>query len=118
MIEKITSVLLESYETFFNKLADYLPSLIGALLILILGWIIAKLVKTASIKLLKLIKLDVVTEKAKIDQFLLKFCGNPANQEVNLFRFEKFILQNGVSAPSDDVQKTCEAVCNDKQAPS
>jgi len=70
MIEKITSVLLESYETFFNKLADYLPSLIGALLILILGWIIAKLVKTASIKLLKLIKLDVVTEKAKIDQFL------------------------------------------------
>lgn len=70
MWEKISSVLLESYETFFNKLADFLPSLIGALLILILGWIIAKLIKTASIKLLKLIKLDVVTEKAKIDQFL------------------------------------------------
>ena len=70
MIDRITTVLLEAYETFFNKLADYLPSLIGALLILIVGWIIAKLVKTAAIKLLKLIKLDVVTEKAKIDQFL------------------------------------------------
>lgn len=70
MWEKITSVLMESYETFFNSLADFLPSLIGALLILIFGWIIAKLVKTAAIKLLKLIKLDVVTEKAKIDQFL------------------------------------------------
>ena len=62
--------MVEAYETFINKLADYLPSLIGALLILIIGWIIAKLVKTAAIKLLKLIKLDVVTEKAKIDQFL------------------------------------------------
>tara|TARA_R110000868_G_scaffold368227_1_gene631192 strand:- start:16712 stop:17377 length:666 start_codon:yes stop_codon:yes gene_type:complete len=70
MWEKISSVLIESYETFFNKLADFLPSLIGALLILIVGWIIAKLIKTAAIKLLKLIKLDVVTEKAKIDQFL------------------------------------------------
>jgi hypothetical protein len=70
MIDRITTVLLEAYETFFNSLADFLPSLIGALLILIVGWIIAKLVKTAAIKLLKLIKLDVVTEKAKIDQFL------------------------------------------------
>lgn len=70
MIDRITSVLLEAYETFFNSLSDFLPSLIGALLILIVGWIIAKLVKTAAIKLLKLIKLDVVTEKAKIDQFL------------------------------------------------
>ncbi|MBO6523499.1 MAG: hypothetical protein JJ971_06735 [Balneolaceae bacterium] len=70
MWDKISSVLIESYETFFNKLADFLPSLIGALLILIVGWIIAKLVKTAAIRLLKLIKLDVVTEKAKIDQFL------------------------------------------------
>lgn len=70
MWDKISSVLIESYETFFNKLADFLPSLIGALLILIVGWIIAKLVKTAAVRLLKLIKLDVVTEKAKIDQFL------------------------------------------------
>lgn len=70
MWDKITSVLSESYETFFTSLADFLPSLIGALLILIVGWIVAKLVKTAAVKLLKLIKLDVVTEKAKIDQFL------------------------------------------------
>jgi len=70
MWEKISSVLIDSYETFFNKLADFLPSLLGALLILIFGWIIAKLIKTAAIKLLKLIKLDVVTEKAKIDKFL------------------------------------------------
>lgn len=70
MLEEIQSVLVESYNTFFNELAAFLPSLIGAILILIIGWIIAKLVKTASVKLLKLIRLDVVTEKAKIDKFL------------------------------------------------
>ncbi|MCP9290941.1 mechanosensitive ion channel family protein [Gracilimonas sediminicola] len=70
MLEEIQSVLVESYNTFFNELASFLPSLIGAILILILGWIIAKLVQTAAVKLLKLIRLDVVTEKAKIDKFL------------------------------------------------
>lgn len=70
MLQEIQDVLLESYNTFFNELAAFLPSLIGAILILIIGWIIAKLIKTASIKLLKLIRLDVVTEKAKIDKFL------------------------------------------------
>ncbi|MEX0845575.1 MAG: hypothetical protein WD022_09840 [Balneolaceae bacterium] len=70
MFTEIQDVLLESYNTFFNELASFLPSLIGAILILIVGWIIAKLIKTASVKLLKLIRLDVVTEKAKIDKFL------------------------------------------------
>tara|TARA_R110002124_G_scaffold255201_1_gene420889 strand:+ start:22330 stop:23004 length:675 start_codon:yes stop_codon:yes gene_type:complete len=70
MFEEIKEVLVQSYETFFNELASFLPNLIGALLILIIGWIIAKLVKTAAVRLLKLIRLDVVTEKAKIDQFL------------------------------------------------
>lgn len=70
MLQEIQDVLTESYNTFFNELAAFLPSLIGAILILIIGWILAKLIKTASIKLLKLIRLDVVTEKAKIDKFL------------------------------------------------
>ncbi|HCI72147.1 MAG TPA: hypothetical protein DHV30_16745, partial [Balneola sp.] len=70
MFEEIKEVLMQSYETFFNELASFLPNIIGALLILIIGWIIAKLVKTAAVRLLKLIRLDVVTEKAKIDQFL------------------------------------------------
>lgn len=69
MFEEIKEVLMQSYETFFNELASFLPNIIGALLILIIGWIIAKLVKTAAVRLLKLIRLDVVTEKAKIDQF-------------------------------------------------
>lgn len=69
-MEELAEVLQDSYQTFFDQLAVFFPKLIGALLILIVGWIIAKLIKAGSIRLLKLIKLDTVTEKAKIDQFL------------------------------------------------
>lgn len=69
-MNEITQVLQESYRTFFDQLATFLPKLIGALLILIVGWIIAKLIKAGSIRLLKLVRLEKVTEKAKIDQFL------------------------------------------------
>lgn len=70
MLEQIQNVLTESYTTFSTELAAFLPSLIGAILILILGWMIAKLLRLGSVRLLKLIRLDVVTEKARIDRFL------------------------------------------------
>lgn len=69
-MKQLAEILQESYQTFFDQLATFFPKLIGALLILIVGWIIAKLIKAGSIRLLKLVRLDTVTEKAKIDQFL------------------------------------------------
>lgn len=70
MFNEIQNVLVESSNAFFNELASFLPSLIGAILILIVGWIMAKLIKSATIRLFKLIKLDVITKKARIDKFL------------------------------------------------
>lgn len=67
---EITEVLQTSLNTFFNEIAAVLPSILGAVVILIFGWIIAKLVKAASIRLMKLVRLNVVTEKASIDKFL------------------------------------------------
>jgi hypothetical protein len=69
-MNEITDVFVHSYNTFMQQIAGFLPSLIGALLILIIGWIIAKIFRTIVIKLLKLIRFNVVTEKAKVDQFL------------------------------------------------
>lgn len=70
-MEDLTDILLQSYNVFFNQLASFLPKLIGAVVILIFGWIIAKIIKTASIKILKLIRLNVITEKGGVDKFLL-----------------------------------------------
>ncbi len=66
----IGEALLQSYQTFFTQLSGFLPKLIGCVLILIFGWIIAKVIRTVSVRLLAVVRLDVLTEKAKIDRFL------------------------------------------------
>jgi len=63
-------IFIQSINEFFIKLSGFLPQIIGAIIILIIGWLIAKIIKSTSIKLLKVIRLNVVTEKAGIDKFL------------------------------------------------
>jgi hypothetical protein len=69
-MNEFTDVFVQSYNTFIQQMAAFLPSLIGALLILIIGWIIAKIFRALTVKLLKLIRFNVVTEKARVDKFL------------------------------------------------
>lgn len=62
----------QSLQTFMNQLAGYLPQLIGAILILIIGWIIAKIVRRIVIRGLRLIRFDMLTEKSGVDRFLVE----------------------------------------------
>jgi len=64
------NLFLESTQQFLNEIAASLPRILGAILILIIGWIIAKLIKRGFIKLLNLVKLNYLTEKSGIDKFL------------------------------------------------
>lgn len=64
------NLFLESSQQFLNEIASFLPRVIGAIIILVIGWIIAKLIKKAIVKLLYLVKLNYLTEKAGIDNFL------------------------------------------------
>ena len=50
--------------------ARYIPILIGALLILILGWIIAKILRELTQQLLKAIKFDNLADKAGVSEVL------------------------------------------------
>jgi len=54
------------------QMGQYLPRLIGAVLILVIGWLIAKLLQFVVVRGLKLINFDVVTDKAGLDGFLKK----------------------------------------------
>ncbi len=63
-------VFVESSQQFLNEIAVALPKIIGAILILLIGWIIARLIKRAIIKLLQLIKLNKLAEKVGIEKFL------------------------------------------------
>ena len=62
--------LLESSQELLNEVARAIPQIIAALVILIVGWLIAKLIKRIFIKLLKLLKINYLTEKSGTDSFL------------------------------------------------
>ena len=64
------NLFVESSQQFLNEIASALPKIIGAILILIIGWIIAKLIKRLFVKILKLVKFNYLTEKSGIDKFL------------------------------------------------
>ncbi len=64
------NLFIESSQQFLNEIASALPRIIGALLILIIGWIIAKLLKRAFVKLLTIIKFDYLLDKSGINKFL------------------------------------------------
>lgn len=64
------NLFLDSSREFLSSLASFLPRLIGAILILLIGWLIARLLKRLVVGGLKLIKFGKLTEKAGIDQFL------------------------------------------------
>ena len=66
------NIFLESSQQFLNEIAVALPQIIGAILILLIGWIIARIVKRLSIKGLKLVRFNYLTEKSGIEKFLDK----------------------------------------------
>jgi hypothetical protein len=66
------NVVLESLKTFWTELGNFLPQLIAALLVLIVGWLIARLIRKAFVKVLRLLRVDVAAEKSGVENFLLR----------------------------------------------
>ena len=71
-MEQQLSVVVESVRSFMVQLGEFLPKLIGAVIILIVGWFVAKFLMFIVVKGLKLINFNVLTEKAGVDGFLKK----------------------------------------------
>ena len=64
------NMLLESIRESLRQIGAFLPRLLLAIVILIIGWLVAKAVRFAIVKALRAINFNVVTEKAGIDHFL------------------------------------------------
>lgn len=64
------SVVMEPVSAMLARVAGFLPILIGVLIILIAGWIIAGLLKNFVVKVLKLIQLDTASEKSGLGDVL------------------------------------------------
>lgn len=65
-------VIMDSVREMLTRVGAFIPRLIGVLLILIIGWLIAKLIETVIIRVLKLVRLDTLSEKSGASNFLAK----------------------------------------------
>jgi hypothetical protein len=69
---EITTVVTGAWNAFATKITAFLPELIGAIIIFIVGWIVARLLKLGVVKLLTLVRFDKATEKGGVNEFLKK----------------------------------------------
>ena len=61
-IKNWKDLTLDSFSQMSKNIASVIPNVIGAILVLILGWIITKIIVVILKKILKLIKIDRLTE--------------------------------------------------------
>lgn len=64
------NVMLEPLRLFLAQVSQFVPKLAVAILILVAGWLLAKLVRLALRKALRAINFHVLTERAGIDGFM------------------------------------------------
>jgi small-conductance mechanosensitive channel len=63
-------IFVASLTSFWTQLASFIPQLIGAILALVLGWMLAKVARSGVMRLLTLLKFDRATEKSGLEAFM------------------------------------------------
>ena len=66
----LTFVVVDPVKAMSIKIWSYVPSLAGAIVILVVGWLIAKLVEAVVVRVLKAVKLDAGSDRAGISNVL------------------------------------------------
>src|SRR5687767_2516576 len=69
-MDQIDVLLLEPLRVFLRQTGDFLPRLVVALIVLILGWFVAKAARFAVARTLRAVNFHVLTERAGMDGFL------------------------------------------------
>ncbi len=66
------TLIVEPTKEMLTRIANFIPTLIGALVILIVGWIVAKIIRGIVNRILQLIRFDVIADKAGVSNILSK----------------------------------------------
>ena len=69
-MEWLTFVVVDPVKAMFVKIFGYVPALAGAIVILVVGWLVAKLLETVIVRVLKAVRLDMASDKAGISNVL------------------------------------------------
>ncbi len=63
-------VFVASFTSFWTELARFIPQLLAALVLLFIGWLLAKIARTGIMRLLRLLNFDRVAERSGLESFL------------------------------------------------
>ncbi len=63
-------IFVASLASFWTQLASFVPQLLAALVLLFVGWLLAKLARNGIVRVLKMLKFDTVSEKSGLEAFL------------------------------------------------
>lgn len=66
----LTFVVVDPVKAMLVKVMSYIPSLAGAVVILVVGWLVAKLLEAVLVRVLKAVRLDMASDKAGIAKIL------------------------------------------------
>lgn len=69
-MDNLNVVVLEPIKVMAIKIWSYIPAILGAIVILAVGWLLAKLIETIINKVLKAVRLDALSEKTGIANVL------------------------------------------------
>lgn len=72
MKKPMVSIATESLRAVFVRVGNFLPTLLGAILVLIVGMVVARLGQRILVQFLKAVRLDDLAQKARISDFLQK----------------------------------------------
>jgi len=69
-MDNLNVVVMEPIKVMAIKIWSYVPAIFGAIIILVVGWMLAKLVEAIVIRVLKAVRLDIASDKAGIANVL------------------------------------------------
>jgi hypothetical protein len=69
-LQRLWDLFTESLRVFGEKFMETIPSLLGAIIVILIAWLLARLISGGFEKLLKTVKFDVLAERIKLTNFL------------------------------------------------
>lgn len=69
---ELSPAVLEPGKAVAARVAAFLPSFFGALLILLVGWVVAKFIRLLVFRFLLAVRFDLASEKAGVDDVLIR----------------------------------------------
>ncbi|MDP3790693.1 MAG: hypothetical protein Q8R38_01455 [Candidatus Omnitrophota bacterium] len=69
-MDRLALIVADPVKAMLIKVWSYIPTMLGAIVILVVGWIIAKFVEAIVVRALKAARLDVISDKAGVANML------------------------------------------------